>query len=171
MAATWDTILCTAWATPPPRGKYNQAMREDHHEMFFGLTFWTPNTNIFRFALGSRPGDQRRRSFFHGSHGRCICHPPTEQRTNYLKLVSTPKHLADNQHKGVLRVLILLLRCKYHQMNSVQMLHRDASRDPGSFLPRPSASEVTAQVAPADKPHPYTYGLSHVLIGLAVEDS
>jgi beta-glucosidase len=46
------------------RAKYNEAMREDHHEMFFGLTFWTPNTNIFRFALGSRPGTNSEDPFF-----------------------------------------------------------------------------------------------------------
>ena len=30
------------------RAKYNEAMRKDQHETFFGLTFWAPNINIFR---------------------------------------------------------------------------------------------------------------------------
>src|SRR3984885_9398476 len=30
------------------RGKYNQAQREGNHRIFFGLTFWSPNINIFR---------------------------------------------------------------------------------------------------------------------------
>ena len=51
MAATWDTDLVHAMAqtiSTEARAKYNQAMRDDHHEMFFGLTFWAPNVNIFR---------------------------------------------------------------------------------------------------------------------------
>ena len=51
MAATWDTNLVHAMAqttSTEARAKYNQAMRDDDHEMFFGLTFWAPNVNIFR---------------------------------------------------------------------------------------------------------------------------
>jgi beta-glucosidase len=51
MAATWDTNLVHHMGetiSTEARAKYNQAMREDHHEMFFGLTFWAPNINIFR---------------------------------------------------------------------------------------------------------------------------
>lgn len=51
MAATWDTDLVHRMGetiSTEARAKYNQAMREDDHEMFFGLTFWAPNVNIFR---------------------------------------------------------------------------------------------------------------------------
>ena len=51
MAATWDADLVHRMAeviSTEARAKYHQAMREDHHEMFFGLTFWAPNVNIFR---------------------------------------------------------------------------------------------------------------------------
>jgi beta-glucosidase len=51
MAATWDTNLVHHMGetiSTEARAKYNQTMREDHHEMFFGLTFWAPNINIFR---------------------------------------------------------------------------------------------------------------------------
>jgi len=51
MAATWDPTLVHHMGetiSTEARAKYNQAMREDHHEMFFGLTFWAPNINIFR---------------------------------------------------------------------------------------------------------------------------
>ena len=30
------------------RAKYNQAQREGNHRIFYGLTFWSPNINIFR---------------------------------------------------------------------------------------------------------------------------
>ncbi len=42
---------CTAWAMSSPqkaRAKYNQAQREGNHRIFYGLTFWSPNINIFR---------------------------------------------------------------------------------------------------------------------------
>ncbi len=51
MAATWDSDLVHQMGqtiSTEARAKYNQAMREDDHEMFFGLTFWAPNINIFR---------------------------------------------------------------------------------------------------------------------------
>ena len=51
MAATWDTALVHAMGetvSTEARAKYHQAMRADQHEMFFGLTFWAPNVNIFR---------------------------------------------------------------------------------------------------------------------------
>jgi beta-glucosidase len=78
MAATWDTNLVHRMGdtiSTEARAKYNQAMREDHHEMFFGLTFWAPNINIFRDPpLGPRPGDLWRGSFSYRSHGRRVCH-------------------------------------------------------------------------------------------------
>ena len=30
------------------RAKYNQAQRENNHRIFYGLTYWSPNINIFR---------------------------------------------------------------------------------------------------------------------------
>ncbi len=42
MAATWDTDLVHRMGetvSTEARAKYNEAMRNDHHEMFFGLTF------------------------------------------------------------------------------------------------------------------------------------
>ena len=51
MAATWDTPLVHHMAgitSTEARAKYNEALRQDDHERFFGLTFWAPNINIFR---------------------------------------------------------------------------------------------------------------------------
>jgi beta-glucosidase len=55
MSATWDASLVHRMGetiSTEARAKYNEAMREDHHEMFFGLTFWAPNINIFRDPAG-----------------------------------------------------------------------------------------------------------------------
>lgn len=51
MAATWDTSLVHQMGnviSTEARAKYNQAQREGNHRIFYGLTFWSPNINIFR---------------------------------------------------------------------------------------------------------------------------
>ena len=51
MAASWDPTLIHAMGnviSTEARGKYNQAQREGNHRIFYGLTFWSPNINIFR---------------------------------------------------------------------------------------------------------------------------
>jgi beta-glucosidase len=73
MAATWDTDLVHHIAqtiSTEARAKYNEAMRENDHERFFGLTFWAPKYQYFsRPTLGTRTGDLRRRPVSHRTHG------------------------------------------------------------------------------------------------------
>ena len=51
MAATWDKALIHAEGeviSTEARAKYNRAQREGNTGRYFGLTFWSPNINIFR---------------------------------------------------------------------------------------------------------------------------
>src|SRR5438270_1482903 len=51
MAATWDKRLIRAEGETialEGRAKFNQAQREGNRGRYFGLTFWSPNINIFR---------------------------------------------------------------------------------------------------------------------------
>jgi beta-glucosidase len=51
LAATWDTDLQHQVATVisiEARAKYEQAMRDNLHSIFYGLTIWSLNINIFR---------------------------------------------------------------------------------------------------------------------------
>ena len=51
MAATWDAPLLKDIATvisTEARAKYNEAIRHDVHSIYYGLTIWSPNINIFR---------------------------------------------------------------------------------------------------------------------------
>lgn len=51
MAATWDRDMLHAEGNTigvEARAKYNEAQREGNHNRYFGLTFWSPNINIFR---------------------------------------------------------------------------------------------------------------------------
>ncbi|HYD53611.1 MAG TPA: glycoside hydrolase family 3 C-terminal domain-containing protein [Gemmatimonadaceae bacterium] len=51
LAATWDTALVHRVGeviATEGRAKYHEALRRGQREIFFGLTFWAPNINIFR---------------------------------------------------------------------------------------------------------------------------
>lgn len=98
LGATWDADLVHRVGTATSdeaRAKHHDALRNDKRDIFYGLTFWSPNINIFRDPrwgrgqetygedpyLTSRLGVE----FVKGLQGD---HP------KYLKLVSTPKHYA-----------------------------------------------------------------------------
>ncbi len=98
MAATWDTRLVHQMAqtiSTEARAKYNQAMREDHHEMFFGLTFWAPNINIFRDPRWGRGQETYGEDpFLAGRMAVAFVSGMQGDDSKYLKVVSTPKHFA-----------------------------------------------------------------------------
>jgi beta-glucosidase len=51
LAATWDTDLVNRISdviSTEARAKYNEAIRQNNHGRYYGLTFWSPNINIFR---------------------------------------------------------------------------------------------------------------------------
>jgi beta-glucosidase len=51
MAATWNTDLVGKESnviSVEARAKYNEAVRHDIHSIYYGLTIWSPNINIFR---------------------------------------------------------------------------------------------------------------------------
>src|SRR5581483_9997310 len=51
LAATWDTDLEHRIAdviSTEARAKYNDAIKHDNRGRYYGLTFWSPNINIFR---------------------------------------------------------------------------------------------------------------------------
>jgi beta-glucosidase len=51
MAATWDPSIVKQMGdviSTEGSAKFNQAQRQGNHRIFYGLTFWSPNINIFR---------------------------------------------------------------------------------------------------------------------------
>ena len=85
MAATWDTPLVHRMAetiSTEARAKYNQAMRDNDHEMFFGLTFWAPNINIFRDPRWGRGQETYGEDpFLTGRMARCLCERHARRRS------------------------------------------------------------------------------------------
>src|ERR1700712_2605012 len=109
MAATWDAPLLHSIGdviATEARAKNNEALRHDEHEIYFGLTFWSPNINIFRDPRWGRGQETYGEdphltatlgvNFIKGLQG---------DDPKYYKVIATPKHFAvhsgpeDARHK------------------------------------------------------------------------
>jgi beta-glucosidase len=98
LASTWNSDLIQEMAgviAAEGRAKHHEALRQGVREIYTGLTFWSPNVNIFRDprwgrgqeTYGEDPTLTARLgvAFVKGLQGD---HP------HYLKTVATPKHFA-----------------------------------------------------------------------------
>jgi beta-glucosidase len=98
MAATWDTNLVHRMGetvSTEARAKYNEAMRNRQHEMFFGLTFWAPNINIFRDPRWGRGQETYGEDPFLTSRmGVAFVTGMQGSDPRYFRVISTPKHYA-----------------------------------------------------------------------------
>jgi len=107
MAATWDTDLVHIMGetvSTEARAKYNEAMRQDHHESFFGLTFWAPNINIFRDPRWGRGQETYGEDPFLTSRmGVAFVTGMQGDDPKYFRVVSTPKHYAVHSGPELLR--------------------------------------------------------------------
>ena len=98
MAATWDADLVHRMGetiSTEARAKYNDAMRRDDHEMFFGLTFWAPNINIFRDPRWGRGQETYGEDpYLTARMGVAFVSGMQGNDPKYFRVVSTPKHYA-----------------------------------------------------------------------------
>jgi beta-glucosidase len=98
MAATWDPAIVHSMGyviSTEARAKYNQAQREGNHRIFFGLTFWSPNINIFRDPRWGRGQETYGEDpFLTGKLGVAFVGGVQGGDLNHLRAVSTSKHFA-----------------------------------------------------------------------------
>ncbi len=98
LAATWDTALIHQVATAistEARAKYNQAVRDHLHSIYFGLTFWSPNINIFRDPRWGRGQETYGEDpFLTGRLAIAFITGLQGDDPRYLKTIATPKHFA-----------------------------------------------------------------------------
>ncbi|MGA2276189.1 MAG: glycoside hydrolase family 3 C-terminal domain-containing protein [Terracidiphilus sp.] len=98
MAATWDTSMVHSMGyviSTEARAKYNQAQREGNHQIFFGLTFWSPNINIFRDPRWGRGQETYGEDPFLTSRlGVAFVTGVQGDDLDHLRAVSTSKHFA-----------------------------------------------------------------------------
>ncbi|HEY6447957.1 MAG TPA: glycoside hydrolase family 3 C-terminal domain-containing protein [Acidobacteriaceae bacterium] len=98
MAATFDAPLVHSMAeviSTEARAKFNEAIRTDQHEQFFGLTFWAPNVNIFRDPRWGRGQETYGEDpFLTGRMAVAFVSGMQGSDPRYFRVISTPKHYA-----------------------------------------------------------------------------
>ncbi len=98
MASTWNADLIQQTATTisdEGRAKYHEAIRNGLHEVYKGLTFWSPNINIFRDPRWGRGQETYGEDPYLTSRlGVRFVQGLQGDDPTYLKTVATPKHFA-----------------------------------------------------------------------------
>jgi len=98
LAATWDPELLGRVATAisdEARAKHHEFVRRGNHGIYEGLTFWSPNINIFRDPRWGRGMETYGEDpYLTGRMGVAFVTGLQGDDPKYLKTVSTPKHFA-----------------------------------------------------------------------------
>ena len=98
LAATWNTALMSEVAqtiSDEARAKHHDAIRRGVHDIYYGLTFWSPNINIFRDPRWGRGQETYGEDpFLTARMGLAFVRGLQDDHPRYLKLVATPKHFA-----------------------------------------------------------------------------
>jgi beta-glucosidase len=98
LAATWDTTLQHQVADTisiEARAKYNEAVRHNIHDIYFGLTIWSPNINIFRDPRWGRGQETYGEDpYLTGRLGVAFVTGLQGDDPAYPRVVATPKHFA-----------------------------------------------------------------------------
>jgi beta-glucosidase len=98
MAATWDAPLLNDISNVisiEARAKYNEAVRHDVHSIYYGLTIWSPNINIFRDPRWGRGQETYGEDPFLTSRlGVAFVTGLQGDDSTYYRTIATPKHYA-----------------------------------------------------------------------------
>jgi len=98
LAATWDTdqIYKVAMAiSDEARAKHHEALRRGQHNIYQGLTFWTPNINLFRDPRWGRGMETYGEDpYLTGALAVQFIRGIQGDDPKYLKAVATAKHYA-----------------------------------------------------------------------------
>src|ERR1700761_2056879 len=98
LAATWDPALLhrvSSVIADEARAKNVEALKHDNHSIFFGLTIWSPNINIFRDPRWGRGQETYGEDPFLTSRlGVAFVEGLQGDDPNYFEAIATPKHYA-----------------------------------------------------------------------------
>lgn len=98
MAATWDAPLLGSIGevvSIEARAKYNEAVRQNIHSIYFGLTIWSPNINIFRDPRWGRGQETYGEDpFLTGALGLNFVRGLQGPDPMHPRVIATPKHFA-----------------------------------------------------------------------------
>ena len=98
IAATWNPKLVEDVGdvvSTEARGKYNEAVKQHRFGRYSGLTYWSPNINIFRDPRWGRGQETYGEDpFLTATTGVAFIHGLQGDDPKYFKVVATPKHFA-----------------------------------------------------------------------------
>ena len=98
MAATWDPTIVHQMGdvvSTEGRAKFEQAQRENNHRIFYGLTYWSPNINIFRDPRWGRGQETYGEDpYLTGMLGTAFIEGVQGPDPDHPKAVATSKHFA-----------------------------------------------------------------------------
>lgn len=98
LGATFDEDLIfrmSSAISDEARAMYNAAMKKDYHKRYGGLTFWTPNINIFRDPRWGRGQETYGEDpYLTGRLGAAYVRGLQGNDPNYLKAAACAKHYA-----------------------------------------------------------------------------
>src|SRR4051794_15100694 len=98
MAATFDEPLLGnigEVVSVEARAKYNEAVKHDIHSIYYGLTIWSPNINIFRDPRWGRGQETYGEDpFLTARLGVAFVKGLQGDDPTYFKTIATPKHYA-----------------------------------------------------------------------------
>lgn len=98
MAASFDPVMMKEVAdviSDEARAKHHDALRRDKHDRYYGLTFWSPNVNIFRDPRWGRGHETYGEDpYLTGQMGIPFVKGLQGDDPKYMKLVATAKHFA-----------------------------------------------------------------------------
>jgi beta-glucosidase len=98
LAATWDTALMGRIAdviSTEARAKYHEAIRNNEHGRYQGLTFWSPNINIFRDPRWGRGMETYGEDpYLTGRMAVAFIQGLQGTDPHYFKVIATAKHYA-----------------------------------------------------------------------------
>ncbi|NOY37166.1 MAG: glucan 1,4-alpha-glucosidase [Chlorobi bacterium] len=98
LSATWDTALMYRVAdviSTEARAKYNDYQSKGEHGIYKGLTFWSPNINIFRDPRWGRGQETYGEDpFLTGRMAVEFVRGLQGDDPKYFKVIATPKHFA-----------------------------------------------------------------------------
>ncbi|MCX7800758.1 MAG: glycoside hydrolase family 3 C-terminal domain-containing protein [Fimbriimonadales bacterium] len=98
LAATWNPSLVERVAeaiSDEARAKHHAAVRQGNRQIYTGLTYWSPNINIFRDPRWGRGQETYGEDpVLTAEMGKAFVRGLQGDDPRYLKLVATPKHFA-----------------------------------------------------------------------------
>ncbi len=98
MAATWDAPLIKNIGTvisTEARAKNNEALRHNNRSIYYGLTFWSPNINIFRDPRWGRGQETYGEDpYLTSVLGVDFVEGMQGDNPKYYRVIATPKHFA-----------------------------------------------------------------------------